>query len=54
MRAYCCVTGAVEIKGSAHFAQKMNATTLTLHTSHLAMLAAPKQVTDVILSAPRA
>jgi|GEM_PF-3158736 len=54
MRACCCVTGAVEIKGSAHLALTMNATTLTLHTSHLAMLAPPKQVTDVILSATRA
>jgi len=24
MRAYCCVAGAVEIKGSAHLALKMN------------------------------
>jgi len=54
MRAYCCVAGAVEIKGSAHLALKMNATTLTLHTSHLAMLAPPRQVTDLILCATRA
>ena len=54
MRAYCCVTGAVEIEGGAHPAQKMNATTLTLHASHLAMLAPPKQVTDLILCATRA
>ena len=53
MRACCCVTGAVEIKGSAHLALKMNATTLTLHTSHLAMLAPPRQVTDLIRSATR-
>jgi len=39
MGAYCCVAGAVEIKGSAHLAQKMHATILTLHTSHLALLA---------------
>jgi hypothetical protein len=34
--------------------KKTNATTLTLHRSHLAMLAPPKQVTDLILSATRA
>lgn len=44
----------IDPKLEAAFAQKMNATTITVHTSHLAMLAAPKQVTDIILSATRA
>jgi hypothetical protein len=32
----------------------MNATTITVHTGTPGVLAAPKQVTDIILSATRA
>jgi len=45
---------AIDPKLEGRLAERMKATTTTLQTSHLAMLAAPKQVTDAILAATRA
>jgi len=45
---------AIDPKLEGRLAERMKATTTTVQTSHLAMLAAPKQVTEVILAATRA
>jgi pimeloyl-ACP methyl ester carboxylesterase len=44
----------IDPEGEAHWAKRMKATTISLTTSHVAMLSKPKEVADVILSAATA